>query len=647
MQKKLRLLQADRYAYLVCAQIMSSMVVAYLEGRPAAKWLGCEQGAVTAWDDIVQELSDGTLHHTQIKRQTTDFSNDKAKRTPKVSKKQPPSTGAFATAKPASTVLRDLSSLDESIKALGEWFSQTTVSDGKARTFSILVPDRQVKIKNEFSIRNFEEFCVLCNNKTVTPVGLEVHAQSNVAVAHIYDWLTTWCGFTNWAHIHRALQNLKVEVKSLESEIERSTLSILERYFSPASDALKMMLHDLEYNVTDAGAATPRKIFTLISQFLRPEVPLWTQYALEDTSFTWGISGCASGHENGIENPELTVPIYWKDDIQSEKRLKLCVKFDQQMLSTEPLAPRLMRLALHLRGQSRASISELSSWNAAIRSALANTLGVTSDDLSDLPWVEAKESSYCVDSRLLPGIVDTNLECENFDFAMGKVIWELTKGNVSGAIRGLQSGDLQVGVDSLWRKTYQLLDTDLPKAIEFLSRMLNPSSEGIGNLGIMRVGPRTVDLVSSGLMMLMITAVALKRDIDIESLLSGNDIRVIALKYWGGPAASHRVARALVDEDDDTDVEDFFGKEVANIILVSGSRSSHSELNRFTIASDRSSQDSFGASRRAMLAVTNSRQFNAAVKSGTIQKVADLLEPELRLRGLAKEANIMKTELTK
>ncbi len=55
---------------------------------------------------------------------------------------------------------------------------------------------------------------------------------------------------------------------------------------------------------------------------------------------------------------------------------------------------------------------------------------------------------------------------------------------------------------------------NLSKANELLSRMLNPVSEGLGTLGIMRVGPRTVDLLSSGLMMLMITAVALKQNTD-------------------------------------------------------------------------------------------------------------------------------------
>lgn len=74
MQKKLRLQRADRNAFLVYAQMMSTMVVAYLEGRQAAEWIGCEQSAVADWANIVLELSDGTLPHTQVKRQVTRIS---------------------------------------------------------------------------------------------------------------------------------------------------------------------------------------------------------------------------------------------------------------------------------------------------------------------------------------------------------------------------------------------------------------------------------------------------------------------------------------------------------------------------------------------------------------------------------------------
>ena len=155
MQKKLRLLKADRYAFLVCAQMMSKMVVAYLEGRQSAKWLGCEQGAVPDWDDIVQELSDGSLRHTQVKRQLTDFSDEKAKRAMKAPRKK--SIGA-APSTSASSKLPDLSAFDKSIAALGKWFSPATVSDGKVRNFTIHVPDRQVKIKHEFEMRSFVRY---------------------------------------------------------------------------------------------------------------------------------------------------------------------------------------------------------------------------------------------------------------------------------------------------------------------------------------------------------------------------------------------------------------------------------------------------------------------------------------------------------
>ncbi|WP_426117450.1 hypothetical protein [Massilia sp. PWRC2] len=325
MQKKLRLQKADRYAFLVCAHMMSKMVVAYIEGRQAAKWLGCEQGAISDWDDIVQELSDGTLHHTQVKRQVTDFSNDKAKRDCKIPRKKKDDPATAAAPLP---VLRDRSAFDESIAALAQWFLPTTVTDGKVRTFTALVPDRQVKIKHEFEMRSFEEFCALCNLSATTPAGLKAHAQMNLAAAHIFDWLTTWCGFIDWEHIYKALRNLRVDVKSLEPAIEQAAESILERYFFPASEAFKVLVHELEYGSTDAGASTPRQMLNLISKFLRPEVPIWTQYALDEMSFSWGVSGCATGYLNGIEDPAQTVPIYWNDGIQSAKRLKICLKFD-------------------------------------------------------------------------------------------------------------------------------------------------------------------------------------------------------------------------------------------------------------------------------------------------------------------------------
>ncbi|WP_238085393.1 MULTISPECIES: ABC-three component system protein [Pseudescherichia] len=644
MQKKLRLLKADRYAFLVCAQMMATMVVAYLEGRQEAKWLGCEQGAVPDWDDIVQELSDGSLRHTQVKRQVTDFSNEKAKRAFKTTTKK------TATAKPSSVVspkLPDLSAFDNSMLALGKWFSSATISDGKVRTFTIVVPDRKIKIKQELEIRHFEDFCALCRLSTTTPDGLESHAQSNLAAGHIFEWLTTWCEFTDWTHIHKTLCNLNVKIKSLENEIQQSAESVLEKYFSPASEAFKALLLDLEQNVSDAGAATPRQIFILIRQYLRSEVPVWTQYAMEETTSTWGVSGCAANHQNGVEDPSYTVPIFWNVGSLSEKRLKISVKYDQQAWSRDHLTSRLMRLALHLRGPGHAGLYDIKSWSTAIKSTFANTLGVTSDDFSGLQWIEAKGLSYCIDSRQLLGIENAKIECDNFDLSMSKIAWLHTKTAISRAIQGMSAGDLQIEVDKLWQVIYPMLDSNLKLANNLLERMLSPASEKLDMFGVMRVGPRTVEILADGLIMLMITAVALKRHTDVASLLSGNDIRVIALRYWGGPASSSRSARILIEDDDDAEVEDFLGKELANIVLLSGSSSSHSEVNRFSIASDRFSQDSFGASRRAMLAVTNSRKFRQAVKSGKIEMVAKLLEPEFRLRGLAREENIMKTELTK
>ncbi len=127
-------------------------------------------------------------------------------------------------ASPTSPLPPDLSAFDESIKAL--FWSMVFVCDLPRwqRTFSMLLPDRQTKIKNEFTVRHFEDFCVECNKTTASPARLAAKAQTDLVTAHIFDWLTTWCGFIDWSHIHRALRNLRVEIKSLEKEIEQSSL---------------------------------------------------------------------------------------------------------------------------------------------------------------------------------------------------------------------------------------------------------------------------------------------------------------------------------------------------------------------------------------------------------------------------------------
>ncbi|MRT24900.1 hypothetical protein GJV14_13210 [Enterobacteriaceae bacterium RIT697] len=80
MQKKLRLKQADEYDYRVATLYAAQAVIAYLEGSEQCQRIGNEQGDVDEWDDIVLHGAKGTMVHCQVKRQTTDFSNDEPTR---------------------------------------------------------------------------------------------------------------------------------------------------------------------------------------------------------------------------------------------------------------------------------------------------------------------------------------------------------------------------------------------------------------------------------------------------------------------------------------------------------------------------------------------------------------------------------------
>jgi hypothetical protein len=626
MQKKLKLLRADKYAYHICAQLMAKMVVSHLDGIPGPKSLGCEQGDIPAWDDIVQEQHDGSFLQIQVKRQVENF--------------KPDANAVRANKSKGGVGLQDLSPFDESIAALADWFSSLPATNAAARSFLILVPDLNVRFKKELTMAKLEELCVACRNPLVTIEGLEKLATSDGATAHLFDWLTTWCRFKDWTHIFSALKYLKLEMRGLEEQIDSEAAAVMERHFDPAEEALAAIRVYLEDNVTHTDAATPRHIHRLLSKHLRPNIPVWTQYATSVPS-VWGVSGITGPHAAHIEHPAETVPIFWRG--ASSKHLKIFVQHRPGGLTNSPLMPRLLRLAVHLRAPGQVSVAELGPWNVELSSAVGNTLGTAEDDLgqNNLQWVESHFAPHCSHTRQLE-IHEIHDEVDCLDAAMGDVVWALLKEEIGAWILKMPRGDLQPSLDRLWKRFQTALDSDPASQHSFLSAMLNPKSEGLGKLGSIRVGPKTVLLLRDGLVMLLVTAVALKRDLDIDALVRGSELRIIALRFWNGPAAASKYCREIVRQDSDDDVVDLIGKESAPIVLLSTVSDTLSGINRESFGSDKETEDIFAAPRRARLAVTNTRNFDTAVKTGTVKAVSELLERELLRRRKVREENLNK-----
>ena len=71
MLQKLRLNKADKYQLIIATSYISKMLVNFVQGKEHYLDIGCEQGDIPTWDDLVIQSTQGVYEHVQIKRQTT------------------------------------------------------------------------------------------------------------------------------------------------------------------------------------------------------------------------------------------------------------------------------------------------------------------------------------------------------------------------------------------------------------------------------------------------------------------------------------------------------------------------------------------------------------------------------------------------
>ncbi len=178
MLKKLNLDSTKEYEVAVAALYCSQMLVAFLHGHEHILSIGAEQGDIPKWDDFILEEANG-LKHVQIKRQTTDFSNE-------------PSYRNKITKNKRKGQLKDLSPFDKVINGLGEWVKNNdpdTVSP--KRLFEIYLPEGSIHIKAEFTISSFKTFCEEHIKDVTTPTGLVQLQANSTSVGHYFNWLNT------------------------------------------------------------------------------------------------------------------------------------------------------------------------------------------------------------------------------------------------------------------------------------------------------------------------------------------------------------------------------------------------------------------------------------------------------------------------
>ncbi|MCR1973814.1 hypothetical protein NSA52_06660 [Clostridium sporogenes] len=611
MLKKLRLDQTKMYEKYLALEEISKMLMAFVEGCPHHLAIGAEQGDIDKWDDLVIQTNTNRYIYVQAKRQETDFSNDSIIRNKYTSRSKRPG------------VFKELSPFDEAIKSLGEYISKDKL--GSQNKFWLELPEGSIQIKKGLEIRHLKNLCEVEIRSVTTPNDLKALEKINLQVKNIYMWLTTWCDFVDWDHILKALKILEIRGSGSENDIKYRAENNLSRIFKTTeiTTVCRLIFSYLDENATYAGAIKPRQLLFLLKDYLLPNICRWTLFK-NDSSY-WNISGIHDLEDNNeIERPEVIVPAFWSIGNENARHLKI----DGECVENCLISGSLMRLSLHPQGSFDVICSNKSSWENSIKRKIGGTLGVSKNDLHDLRMLGGLVSSLQSDVRQLSTINENEIFAAELHNEMYKNTFKLVNSTMINKIRGMEKGDLRNEVEVRWKTWKQSLENNVDEQKELFSKILHPKAEGKSISGELRVGPKTVDLLSDAIFLLLVVSVCLSDDDNKnwEAVTKKLKMTSIGLAYWSGPSeSSNRVMKI----DDDDGISKLLENETGQIIIISQSNLSETEVFQDDIAGEIRKSGLLTHPNYPKLLITNDRNFQKKLRSGNILELKEYFQSSL------------------
>lgn len=623
MLRKLSLDQTKIYEQTIATFEIARMLVSFIKGRSHYLSVGAEQGDVDTWDDLVIEDSNNHHIHYQIKRQFTDFSTENPVRDSYIQGKR-------------IGVLRDLSPIDKSMKALADWIKDSE-NDISTKEFRIELPTLEVKFKKDLSVRNFKEFIQVHYKSDVTTVqGLSELAQSDPSIHRIFEWLTTWCGFDGWGDILKLLSIIRVQDSGEENDIELRTNDLLIEVF--VSDKieqvrLKIKSYVIE-NTTFTGAIKPRALLLILKEYLLPNVGSWTQYKKQDSK--WCISGINDIETNTeIERPSLVVPKLWNND--SLQNLKMNVEIGGTCKVTDSL----LRMVIHQSGNSNTHCKNREAIKNAIQSSIGGTLGISENDMHSISIVENTEIFDSSDSRQLTTRSQGEACSSALERAMDIETWTRVSNLFDRKINdmeNIESTSLRNKIEDRWSTWKGQLVSDHDAINSLFRSMLHPTAEGDDIRGEYRIGPKTAPCLADSLYLLLIISISLDPDNEgnWNKISDKYDLVTIGLEYWSGEVGKRRRVRNIED-----DGEVIIGRESAHILIFSKVKTAPSDIMDDLISTPSSREiNSIGDGKIPDLIVTYNKRFRKLISSGDFNKVQSYITSELRNTDEITESNI-------
>jgi hypothetical protein len=620
MLKKIRLDKTRVYEIALATNYIATMLDAFIEGRNHIKSLGCEQGDLEKWDDLVLELDCGVFEHIQVKRQLTAFA-------------PLPVIRGVKSKGDNSGDPQDRSPLDESLVVLAKWAKNKTDNELKSRRFVIEVPDYTVEVKKGYPLRHFVDLSVQHISSAATESALENITNLDRNVKKGFDWLTTWCDFDDWAHIIKALNRLEIRVSGLDGDLEKRTEDILERHFIDKGKARQKISSYIDENSSYTAAIKPRPLLTVLEAELIREKGTWSQYDRVGT--TWGISGTTNLRHPIIEEPQDLTRKFWGEKDKTSLRI-----MTQQQSDCAPckITSSLIRFSLHFEGNSNAVFNELGVWKTQAQQFIGGTLGVSEHDFKGLNWTESNLGTIRSENRSLSLSAERDAEAKKLSDEMYRVCWDQVCNMLENKNSALTNIPLRDAIEERWVSWKALFNSNVDDRNLFLKNMLSPKCEGDDIFTDLRVGPKTVNILADGIKFLLIVSTALYDKADCWNITNdGREINTLALNYWAGPSGMGRSSREITDENG---IEALLGTELDSILIMSQVASSPSDVLNESLAFDMSEKDSLATSKTPDLLITNSMQFKRLVNKGSLKEIRDFFEQNLRSRELIKEESI-------
>ncbi len=607
MLPKLRLDQAAEYEQTIAAYEISKMICAFVEGRKHIFCIGAEQGNIVGWDDFVIQNCQSEFTYLQIKRQQTDFS---------------PDGDCIRNAN------QRLTPLDNSISSLGSWIAtyDSTVNPN-IYNFRLCLPHDGPEIKRSLELRNLRDFMTLHINSTTTIQGLE--NLQNVAndgnAKKIYNWLTTWCGFTDWEHIRKALQKLKIIDYRTEPDIDSESIDELSRVFSEPAKVLLLLKSYTQENSAYTGNISPRQLLFLLKDYLLDSQRTWTQ--IENIGTSWQFSGILDLESNEeIERPSKTIPQLWSN----EKGRELNINISPVSFSLGPIHESIFQLAIHLDGNVSGLCMNWDGWKICIENKLGGTLGFQENDFEGLRISNNGTPFKMSGGKMISTNSDLDVFAQEMTVQMIKTTWELVSQKLNWRISRMvtvQSAELRDAMEARWVNWKAALDRDESALTKLFKKIVHPNAEGEDILGNLRIGPKTKLLIADALFTCLLVSVAL--DVNNSGLMQTEDglsIGAIGLSWWSGPAGKLRRVQRI---DEEESVKFLIGKESYDILVLSQSELSESEVYKLPLSESVNIDNSIAGGRTPKLLVTCNRLFNSIVNRGSINELGEYLQQKL------------------